>query len=51
MLMKASEFKQQVLDAALRKGADEFTQEALTRVTVSQADVNMKEIKAAYNSQ
>lgn len=40
----------EVLDAALRKGADEFTQEALTRVTVSQADVNMKEIKAAYNS-
>lgn len=40
----------EVLDAALQKGADGFTQEALTRVIVSQADVNMKEIKAAYHS-
>ncbi|XP_021774431.1 annexin D4-like [Chenopodium quinoa] len=38
----------EALDAALRKGADEFTQEALTRVIVSQADGNMEEIKAAY---
>lgn len=38
----------EVLDVALRKGANEFTQEALTRVVVSQADVYMKEIQAVY---
>uniref|UniRef100_A0A7C8ZVB8 Peroxidase n=1 Tax=Opuntia streptacantha TaxID=393608 RepID=A0A7C8ZVB8_OPUST len=39
----------EALDAALKKGADEFTQQALTRVIVCQADVNMKEIKDAYH--
>ena len=49
MRKKDYDFKLQALDAALSKGADEFTQEALTRVIVSQADVNMREIKAEYN--
>ncbi|KAK9741904.1 hypothetical protein RND81_03G136700 [Saponaria officinalis] len=39
----------EALHAALQTGADEFTQEALTRVVVSQADVNMAEIKAEYH--
>lgn len=39
----------EALDAALKKGADEFTQEALARVIVCQADVNLKEIKAVYH--
>lgn len=39
----------EALDVALKKGADEFTQQALTRVIVCQADVNMKEIKDAYH--
>lgn len=38
----------EALDAALKNGADEFTQEALTRVIVCQADVNLAEIKSAY---
>ncbi|CAO2816178.1 unnamed protein product [Amaranthus hypochondriacus] len=38
----------EALDAAMSEGADEFTQEALTRVIVSQADVNMREIKDEY---
>ncbi|KAH9613671.1 hypothetical protein KSS87_007250 [Heliosperma pusillum] len=40
----------EALNAALQKGADEFTQEALTRVVVTQADINMAEIKAEYHN-
>ncbi|OVA13739.1 Annexin [Macleaya cordata] len=37
-----------VLDLALAVGADENTKEALTRVTVTRADTDMKEIKEEY---
>lgn len=48
-LVTSEVYFSEVLDAALSKGADEFTQEALTRVVVSQADSNMKEIKIEYH--
>ncbi|KAJ8648775.1 hypothetical protein MRB53_001798 [Persea americana] len=38
----------QVLDVALNIEVDEITKEALTRVIVTRADVDMKEIKEAY---
>ncbi|GAB4827839.1 hypothetical protein Ancab_034724 [Ancistrocladus abbreviatus] len=41
----------EVLDAALKEGADESTQAALTRVIVSQADASLKDIKAEYYKQ
>ncbi|XP_074286480.1 annexin D4 [Silene latifolia] len=40
----------EALNAALNKGADEFTQEALTRVVITQAHINMAEIKAEYHN-
>uniref|UniRef100_A0A7N0T397 Annexin ANNAT3 n=1 Tax=Kalanchoe fedtschenkoi TaxID=63787 RepID=A0A7N0T397_KALFE len=39
-----------VLDSALKHGADEASKEALTRVIVTRADVDLKEINEAYVS-
>ncbi|XP_050231096.1 annexin D4 [Mercurialis annua] len=39
-----------VLDGAMRKDADHETKKALTRVLVTQADVDLKEINEKYNS-
>ena len=43
-------FVHQVLDAALRVNADKNTKKALTRVIVTRADEDMKEIKDEYNN-
>ena len=40
-----------VLDTALTKDADKKIKKALTRVIVTRADTDMKEIKEEYNSQ
>ncbi|XP_019710259.1 annexin D4 isoform X2 [Elaeis guineensis] len=40
-----------VMDETLKDGADKNTKDALTRVIVSRADVDMEEIKAAYHEQ
>ncbi|XP_008813418.2 annexin D4-like [Phoenix dactylifera] len=40
-----------VINKALKDGADKNTKDALTRVIVSRADVDMKEIKEAYHQQ
>ncbi|KAA8537313.1 hypothetical protein F0562_027000 [Nyssa sinensis] len=40
-----------VLDAAMKNGVDEHPKEALTRVIVTRADVDMKEIKEEYHKQ
>ncbi|OAY82056.1 annexin D4 [Ananas comosus] len=41
----------QVIDKAFKEGADKRAKDALTRVFVSRAEVDMKEIKEAYNKQ
>ncbi|KAL9247775.1 hypothetical protein vseg_021170 [Gypsophila vaccaria] len=48
-LTRSETYFSEALHAALQKGSNEFTQEALTRVVVSQADVNMVQIKAEYH--
>ncbi|EEF49584.1 annexin D4 [Ricinus communis] len=43
-------FFSKVLDKAMRKDADHNTKKALTRVIVTQADIDLKEISEQYNS-
>ncbi|XP_008779044.3 annexin D4-like [Phoenix dactylifera] len=45
------EYFSKVIDEALKDEADEKTKNALTRVIVSRADVDMEEIKEAYHQQ
>lgn len=40
-----------VLDTTLEKDVDKMTKKALTRVIVTRADTDMKEIKEEYNKQ
>lgn len=40
----------EALDGALKEGADEFTQEGLTRIIISHADANLKDIREEYNN-
>lgn len=42
-------FLSKALDEALKSGSDENTKEALTRVTVTRCDYDIKEIKEEYN--
>ena len=41
----------QVMEVALRDGADEHEKDALTRVAVTRSDRDMDEIRAAYEEQ
>lgn len=50
-ITQRSPFGFQVIDETLKDGADKNTKDALTRVIVSRADVDMKDIKAAYQKQ
>ncbi|KAK1277667.1 Annexin D4 [Acorus gramineus] len=43
------EFFSQVIEAALKEGSDEHAKEGLTRVVVTRADFDMKEIKEEYH--
>lgn len=40
----------EALDEALKEEADEFTQEGLTRIIISHADANLKDIRAEFQS-
>lgn len=41
----------QVIEGALREGADHHAKEALTRVVVTRSDGGMDDIRAAYGEQ
>lgn len=43
-------FCPQVLNAALRIDVDKNTKKSLTRVVVTRADIDMKDIKAEYHN-
>ncbi|KAK7283914.1 hypothetical protein RIF29_13663 [Crotalaria pallida] len=48
-LVTPQKYFSKVLDAAMKVDVDKNTKKALTRVIVTRADIDMKEIKAEYN--
>ncbi|KAL8154337.1 hypothetical protein V2J09_012097 [Rumex salicifolius] len=40
----------EALDAAMKEGANEFTQEGLTRILICHADANLKDIRGEYQN-